>query len=132
MIVLDASVLIGHFESTDVHHRRASRLLTANAAEEFASSAVTLAELYVGAARAGRSDRLTELIRRLGVRALELPAEAAQRLGAIRAATGLKLPDCCVLYAAETSRAAVATFDRPLAARARECGLTVVDSPAPA
>ncbi len=75
---------------------------------------------------------ITELIRRLGIRTLELPAEAAQRLGAIRAATGLKLPDCCVLHAAETSRAAVATFDRTLAARARECGLTVVDSPDPA
>ncbi|EUA52247.1 pilT domain protein [Mycobacterium xenopi 4042] len=48
MIILDASVLIGHFESADAHHAEATGLLAAHAAESFAASVITLAEVYVG------------------------------------------------------------------------------------
>ena len=125
MIVLDASVLIGHFELADMHHAQATALLKAHLTDTFASSVVTLAELYGGAARAGQADRLEQLLAQLAISSLELPADAAHRLGELRATTGLKMPDCCVLYTAARHDAAIATFDDTLAKRANEIGLTV-------
>jgi predicted nucleic acid-binding protein len=125
MIVLDASVLIGHFEPADSHHADATALLKAHRIDSFASSVITLAEVYVGASRAGQTSRLDRLLTQLAIRSLELPADAARRLGELRATTGLKLPDCCVLYAAERHNAALATFDDTLANRAKDMGLIV-------
>lgn len=125
MIILDASVLIGHFEPADSHHADATGLLKAHLTDSFASSVVTLAEVYVGASRAGQADRLDQLLAQLAIKSLELPAEAALRLGELRATTGLKLPDCCVLYTAERHSAALATFDDTLANRAANIGLTL-------
>jgi predicted nucleic acid-binding protein len=125
VIILDASVLIGHFEPADSHHADATALLKAHLSDSFASSVVTLAEVYVGASRAGQADRLDQLLAQLAIRSLELPAEAALRLGELRATTGLKLPDCCVLYTAERHSAALATFDDTLANRAANIGLTL-------
>ena len=107
MIVLDASVLIAHFDSADTHHDAATDLLLRHASEQFASSVVTLAEVYVGAARSGQADRLEHLLAGLEVEPLALPAEGARRLGELRASTRLKMPDCCVLYTAEMHAAAV-------------------------
>ncbi len=123
MIVLDASVLIAHFDSADTHHDAATDLLLRHASEQFASSVVTLAEVYVGAARSGQADRLEHLLAGLEVEPLALPAEGARRLGELRASTRLKMPDCCVLYTAEMHAAAVATFDEALTARALDLGL---------
>ncbi|BBX99283.1 type II toxin-antitoxin system VapC family toxin [Mycobacterium lacus] len=125
MIVLDASVLIGHFEPADAHHADATALLRAHSSELFAASVITLAEVYAGAARAGRADRLRRLLAQLQIDSLGLPAGAALRLGELRAITALKMPDCCVLYTAEQHNAAVATFDDKLAARAADLGLVV-------
>ena len=125
MIVLDASVLIGHFEPADLHHAHATALLTAHLTDSFAASVVTLAEVYVGASRAGQADRLDRLLARLAIESLKLPGGAAHRLGELRATTGLKMPDCCVLYTAERHNAAIATFDDALADRATNIGLTV-------
>jgi predicted nucleic acid-binding protein len=129
VIILDASVLIGHFEPADSHHAEATALLKEHRNEEFASSVVTLAEVYVGAARAGQAHRLDRLLAQLAIRSLELPAAAASRLGELRATTGLKLPDCCVLHAAERQNAAIATFDETLAHRAVNIGLTLAATP---
>ncbi len=128
MIILDASVLIGHFESADAHHADATALLRARALEAFAASVVTLAEVYVGAARAGQADKLHRLLEQLQIGGLDLPARAARRLGELRATTMLKMPDCCVLYSAQQHNAAIATFDGKLSARATELGLTVATS----
>jgi predicted nucleic acid-binding protein len=125
MIVLDASVLIGHFESADQHHADATELLLSYAAEPFGSSVVTLAEVYVGAARAGQADRLAQLLARLGVEPLDLPAGAARRLGELRASFFFNVPASSELYTAEQHDAAVATFDERLASRAPDLGLAV-------
>jgi predicted nucleic acid-binding protein len=125
VIILDASVLIGHFEPADVHHAKATALLKAQLTDTFASSVVTLAEVYVAAFRAGKAARLDQLLAQLAIRILELPADAADRLGELRATTGLKMPDCCVLYTAVRHNAAIATFDDTLAKRAKNIGLTV-------
>ncbi|WP_343601386.1 type II toxin-antitoxin system VapC family toxin [Mycobacterium sp.] len=128
MIILDASVLIGHFEPADAHHADATALLRAHSRESFAANVITLAEVYVGAARAGRADKLHRLLGRLQIESLELPARAARRLGELRATTKLKMPDCCVLYSAQQHNAAIATFDDNLATRAADLGLTVATS----
>jgi toxin FitB len=128
VIILDASVLIGHFEPAYAHHTNATALLRAQALESFAASVITLAEVYVGAARAGRSDQLHQLLAQLQIESLDLPAGAARRLGELRATTKLRMPDCCVLYSAEQHSAAIATLDDKLAARAGDLGLTVATS----
>ena len=77
MIILDASVLIGHFEPADAHHAEATALLKSHASETFAASVVTLAEVYVGAARASQADRLSHLLAQLQIESLDLPPGAA-------------------------------------------------------
>ena len=131
MIVLDASLLIAHLERADVHDTRATELLLAHADDEFASSAVTLAEVLVGAVRAGRGESARDALADLQVRAIGLDADAGWELARLRGRTGLKLPDCCVLYAARVQAPArVATFDAALATGAAELGIAVLPPPA--
>jgi predicted nucleic acid-binding protein len=126
VIVLDASVIIAHLDSTDQHHRAAAQLLADNAFDEWASSAVTLAEVLVGPARRGEGERVNDLLTRWGVHAVAVPEDASLRLAALRSKTPMKLPDCCALLAALQFGAAVATFDDRLAEAARRQGLRVV------
>lgn len=51
--------------------------------------------------------------------------DAPTRLALLRAGTGLKLPDCCVLLAAEQTRGTIATFDGRLTAAAVGSDLAV-------
>jgi len=44
----------------------------------------------------------------------------------MRAEAGLKLPDCCVLLAAQNNEAPLATFDTGLLAAAGKLGVEVV------
>ncbi|MEB3050768.1 type II toxin-antitoxin system VapC family toxin [Mycolicibacter sp. MYC123] len=125
MIVLDASVLIGHFEASDAHHTAATALLKAHFAARFTASVITLAEVYTGAARAGKADELSRALARLRIEGVDLPPDAARRLGELRAITKLKMPDCCVIYTAEHNDAMIATFDEQLADRAAALGLTI-------
>jgi predicted nucleic acid-binding protein len=125
VIVLDASVLIAHFESTDAHHQRATQLLVDAADESLGASPLTLAEVLVGPARIGKLDTAQAALRDLEVATIALADNAPVRLATLRAGTRLRLPDCCVLLAAETAEAQVATFDDRLASAATELGLTV-------
>lgn len=125
MIVLDASVLIAHLDSTDAHHGRATQLLIDAADEPFGASPLTLAEVLVGPARAGKVDIAQTAFRHLDVVTVPLVDTAPVRLATMRANTGLRLPDCCVLVAAETAGAALATFDERLAKAATALGFEV-------
>ena len=125
MIVLDASVLVAHLDATDIHHQRAGALLGDVADEPLGASPITLAEVLVGPARAGEVERGTALLDELEVTSVRLLDDAPARLAMLRAGTGLKLPDCCVLLAAEQTRGAVATFDDRLANAAAERGLAI-------
>lgn len=126
MIVLDASVLIGHFDARDPHHERATELLAASEAEPLGASTITLAETLVAPARAKRLDEAKAALERLGVEELGLGERAPSRLAELRAATGRKLPDCCVLAAARQHDGSVASFDGDLRKAARRLGLEVV------
>jgi predicted nucleic acid-binding protein len=127
MIVVDASVLIAHFESNDKLHDQATQLLTRVVRHGLAASPVTLAELLVGPARTQRLHRALAALDALTVVTVQLPDDAAPQLASLRAATGLKLPDCCVLLAAEQCGGDIATFDDRLATAARARGVVVHD-----
>jgi predicted nucleic acid-binding protein len=123
VIVLDASVLIAHLDQRDAHHERAKRLLSGTSAEPLGASTITLAETLVAPARADRLGDASAALERLAVAELPLGAEAPSRLAQLRADTGCKLPDCCVLLAAQAYGGAVASFDSVLIGAARSLGL---------
>lgn len=125
MIVLDADVLIAHLDSDDAQHTRATELLVELRDEPFASSVFTLAEVLVGPARSGRLTDQVAALARLKIASVGLDSESAVQLATIRAETGLKLPDSCVLQAAESRGADVATFDDKLTKAARRRGTAV-------
>ncbi len=125
MIVLDANILIAHLDASDAHHDRAETLLLDLSDLPLAASPLTLAEVLVGPARTGRLDRATTALALLEVAGVDLGPDAPVQLALLRAGTSLKLPDCCVLLAAENAHAAVATFDHRLAEVARDRGFDV-------
>lgn len=123
MIVLDASVLIGHLDGNDLHHERARGLLEACGASPLGVSPISLAETLVAPARTGRLDAARDALERIGIAELELRDDAPLRLARLRAETGRKLPDCCVLLAAQDHDGVVASFDADLLKAARALGL---------
>lgn len=131
MIVLDASVLIGYLDGDDAHHAAAREILRAAVDEEFGISTLTLAEVLVAPTRTGRLDAVLEVLRELDVEEIAFSSDAAVRLAELRAITGLKMPDCCVLLSASTAGAAVASLDARLLRAASEQGLPVVSSVPP-
>lgn len=127
MTVLDASVLVAHFDRTDPHHERAGEILLSLGDAPLRASALTLAEVLVGPTRAGLAPEVSRALVALGIEAVPIAQDAAERLAALRVRTGLKLPDCCVLLAAEDVAATeLATFDKRLADAAREHGLRLL------
>jgi predicted nucleic acid-binding protein len=127
VIVLDACVLIAHLDERDAHHARAGRLLVGSVAESLGASTVSLAETLVAPARAGRLEEATAALERLGVTELPLGSEAPARLASLRADTGRKLPDCCILLAAQEHDGVVASFDAALIDAATELQLATLD-----
>lgn len=124
--MLDASVLIAHLDERDTHHERASRLLAETGAEPLGASTITLAETLVAPTRRGRLDDVLAALDRLGVTELPLADGASVQLARLRAETGCKLPDCCVLLAARENGGAVASFDSTLVDTADGLGLSVI------
>lgn len=125
MIVLDASVLIAYLDSEDKHHSAAETLLADALDDPLAASSLTLAEVLVVPVRDGRLDAVRAVLRDLEVQELALPADSAARLAQLQVGTGLKMPDCCVLLAAEDAAAGVASFDERLAKAAEDRGVRV-------
>ena len=125
MNVLDASVLIAHLDDNDLQHDRATELLLETAADPRGASPLTLAEVLVGPARTGRLGDAETALRHLAVETIPFTDEAPARLAVLRAQSRLRLPDCCVLLAAETAKAGVLTFDERLASSAVDLGLSV-------
>ncbi len=129
MIVLDASVVIGYLDGSDAHHAAAEALLTASVDEDLGVNPLTLAEVLVVPAREGRLDAVLDVLHALEVEELVLPVDAAFGLAVLRAATGLKMPDCCVLLSADVVNGTVASFDGRLLHAAEGRGLRVVRAP---
>jgi len=111
VIVLDASVLIAFLDSEDNHHVAAETLLAGAIDDDLGTNPLTLAEVLVVPARDGRLEPVQTALRDLEVDELPFPPDTAVRLAQLRASTGLKMPDCCVLLAAEAAGATIASFD---------------------
>lgn len=123
MIVLDASVLIAHLDGSDRHHAKARSLLEEKSGEPLGASPITLAETLVSPARAGLLEDAETALKRLGIQELPLRAGSPGRLAEMRSQVGLKMPDCCVLLAAQDHDGTVASFDSDLLVAARKLGL---------
>jgi predicted nucleic acid-binding protein len=126
MIALDASVLIAVLSNRDAHHERAVSLIQTHLDEALTVHPMTLAEILVGAIRVNKVDVTRRYLDALGVAVSTAVDDEPLRLAELRVETGLRMPDCCVLAAAQVTTAALATFDERLAAAARHLGLTVV------
>jgi len=124
LIAVDASVLIAALAVDDAFSEEAIGLLQRHAGQPFAASVITMAEVLVAPARAGVLERTWSLLERMRVTSVGLADESIIELARLRARTNLKLPDCCVLHAAQRVGAErVLTFDARTAASARELGL---------
>jgi predicted nucleic acid-binding protein len=123
VIVLDASVLIAHLDRDDAHHAAARERLLELADRPFGASELTLAEVLVAPTRAGALAPAQRALADLALAELALPPNASAQLAALRVDTGLKLPDCCVLLAAEAHAGSVLTFDERLAREATRRGV---------
>jgi predicted nucleic acid-binding protein len=122
LIVLDASILVAHLDDTDPHSEAAKTILAGG--DAFAASTITLAEVLVGAARAGRLDEQLAALSQLEISEVPIERGAAAQLACLRAETGLRMPDCCVVHAASVTAAdALATRDDRLARVAVARGL---------
>jgi predicted nucleic acid-binding protein len=121
LIVLDATVLIAHQAPDDRHCDAGKASLSEIADPRCGASSLTLAE--VAPARTSRLADAQAALQALGVAELRLPEDAAKRLAALRAATELKLRDCCVLLAAEDGPGTILTLDDRLARAATRLGL---------
>ncbi len=120
MIVFDASVLIAYLDADDDLHADADALVATAIDDHFGASSLTLAEVLVAPVRAGRMETAKRALSELEVNELPFPADTAVRLAELRVTTGLKMPDCCVLLAAEDSHATLASFDDRLVQAAEQ------------
>jgi len=126
MIVVDASVAIGWLDDADAQHASATQLLLDHVGDDLVLHPLTLAEVLVGATRAGKVELARDLLVRAGFRADVPDVDQPVRLARMRVDTGLKLPDCCVLDVAAFHGASLATFDTGLADEARGRGVEVL------
>lgn len=125
MIALDASVLIAHLYPHDAHHAAATRFLGGTADETLVVHTLTLAEVLVGGVRVNRGQEMLADLHAVGVQVAQRIDDEPLRLANLRATTGLKLPDCCVLDTALSNAATLATFDTTLAKAANQLNITV-------
>ena len=97
-VVLDASVLIAHFDPHDAHHDAATRLLIELAGQALMARPLTIAEVLVGPARVNRAVERRQSLREMRVNVIDInidiDIEAPIRLAILRAQTGLRMPDC--------------------------------------
>ncbi len=128
MIVLDASVLIAYLDSAAEHHDLAEELLAREIDDDLVINSLTLAEVLVVPARDDRMDEVNLTLEQLEVRELPFPVGAGTKLAQLRADTGLKMPDCCVLLAAEQVEARLASFDYRTRRAARARNIIVLES----
>lgn len=118
MIVADASWIIALSDPGDPHHAAAVALNRTTLDDAVVLHPVTLAECFVGPASSGLLDEVADALRSAFTIAT-VDADAPLRWAALRAATGLRLPDSIVLDTAVVGGAsAILTFDRQLAAEA--------------
>jgi predicted nucleic acid-binding protein len=126
LTVLDADVLIAHLDPDDAQHGRATACLEQAAAQgPLTVSVLTVAEVLVHPTVGDRGEQAYAALQTMDLLVLDIPADAAVQLASLRARTGRRMPDCCVLLAAERTGGAVLTFDEKLRGSAADVGVSV-------
>lgn len=120
-MIIDASVAIAVLNGDDAHHDRAVHILLDTAGQPLVVPALTAAETLVAHVRAGTEEIALQHLQSLGMTVDEGVASPVE-LARVRVETGLKLPDCIVLHAAEKRAEPMATFDARLADVGRSRG----------
>lgn len=126
MIALDASVLVAHLFPFDAHHDAATSILLDAAEEPLLVHSLTMAEVLVGGVRIGKGAEMLADLLAAGIVIASRDDDEPLRVAELRATTGLKLPDCCVLDTAKANKAKLATFDGALATAAHRLGVFVL------
>lgn len=126
MIVADASWVVALRDPGDRHHHQAVAINQEIAEQDALLHPVTLAECLVAPAQLGVLESAADGLRASFV-VTDVEADAPERWAALRAETGLRLPDAIVLDTALSHNArAIATFDARLSASAVQHGLEVL------
>ncbi len=120
-------MLIAYLDSDDTQHALAEDLLVREIDDDFAVNPLTLAEVLVVPVRDGRLAEVQTALDDLEIRETPFPADTAVKLALLRTGTGMKMPDCCVLLAAEAAGARVASFDAGLLQAAAKRNLQTVE-----
>ncbi|MGV1004885.1 MAG: PIN domain-containing protein [Candidatus Nanopelagicales bacterium] len=85
------------------------------------------AEILVGGVRIGQGASMRDDLHAAGIVVAPHDDGEPLRLAELRATSGLKLPDCCVVDVAIHHRASLATFDEDLANAVRGYDVRVID-----
>lgn len=126
MIVADASWILALRDPNDAHHERSVEIAAEVGSQRVIVAALTFAECLVGPAKMGVLDDAAHALR-MSFEVVDSDSDAPLRWAALRADTGLRLPDVVVLDAAVHFGAeAIATFDDKLANRAETRGFEVL------
>jgi predicted nucleic acid-binding protein len=99
VVVFDSDVLIGFLNADDAHHEQAVDEVRASLAPGTRRllCAVNYAEILIGPLRAGREERVKQMLAHFTIDTVHVDGELAERAAAVRARTGLKLPDAFAL-----------------------------------
>ena len=102
VVVLDASVVIGHLSDRDAHHEAAAAALLERADDELYLPATAFAEALVEPERQRASERARSLIGSLGVVVDPIGEATAVQAARLRARhPSLRLPDALVIAHAD-------------------------------
>ena len=101
VVVFDSDVLIGFLNASDANHQGARRWMQKALARGTRRlvSAVNYSEILIGPAKAGKAerDRVDGMLGAMGIEIITVDAALARRAAAVRARTGLALPDAYAL-----------------------------------
>jgi predicted nucleic acid-binding protein len=102
VVVFDSDVLIGFLNVDDAHHGQAVEQVRASLVPGTRRllCAVNYAEILIGPLRAGREERVKQMLMHFTIETVRVDGELAERAAAVRARTGLKLPDAFALATA--------------------------------
>ena len=122
VVVFDADVLIGFLNAADAHHADAVAIVRGALAAPNSRrllSAVNYSEILIGPIRAGRKAReqVDAMLGHFAIEIITVDGALARRAAAVRARTGLKLPEAYALATAVHAEhrgyadVSLATFD---------------------
>ena len=115
-IVLDSSIVIALFKPTDKHHGAVKESVAA-VEERLMISTITLTEVLVRPAQLSQKEAASKagFLRDYFGLAIAVTSDVAELAAAVRASTGLTIPDAIISATATVNMAALWTCDARLA-----------------